>query len=262
MSWEIFEKIINDLSPHMEKIEMMDLFGLGEPFLDPLMPKRIRYAKERGFRNIGFSSNMALLNMNMSAERQLDILKSGIDTIIFSIDGATAPIYEAIRVNGKLQKTVANCLQMIALRNEGNYKTRFLVRFVRQEANAHEENAFLEFWEKHIDRSRRDFLGILPAHSWGSLKVTFSESELEKAACPFPFQVMYILADGQVTYCCKDWGEGKYNFGNVKNRNVIDIFNAPQFKAVRALHLAGKKNNLPMCKNCTVPYTEAGKYFR
>ncbi len=261
MSWELFEKIINDLSPHKEKIEMMDLFGLGEPFLDPLMPKRIRYAKEHGFRNIGFSSNMALLNM--SPEKQLDILKSGIDTIIFSIDGATAPIYEMIRVNGKFKKTVANCLQMIALRNEGNYKTRFLVRFVRQETNAHEENAFLEFWENHIDRSRRDFLGILPAHSWGSLEVGINRDDtLEKAACPFPFQVMYILADGQVTYCCEDWSEGKYNFGNVANADTIAIFNAPQFKAVRNLHLAGKKNNLPMCKNCTVPYTEQGKYFR
>lgn len=260
MTMEVFEKIINDLLPHKDKIEMMDLFGLGEPFLDPMMPRRIRYAKERGFKNIGFSSNMALFKM--TEEKQLDILKSGIDTIIFSIDGATASVYEAIRVNGKLKKTVANCLQMIALRNDGNYKTRFLVRFVKQKTNAHEENAFLAFWEKHIDRARRDFLGILPAHSWGSLTVDYGKSDLEEVPCPFPFQVMYILADGQVTYCAEDWGEGKYNFGNVRDKNVIDIFNAPQFKAVRALHLAGKKNNLPMCKNCTVPYTEAGKYFR
>lgn len=260
MTNELFEKIINDLIPHKEKIEMMDLFGLGEPFLDPLMPKRIRYAKEQGLRNIGFSSNMALLKM--TKEKHVEILESGIDTIIFSIDGATAPVYEAIRVNGKFEKTVANCLQMIALRNAGNYQTRFLVRFVKQDANAHEEQAFSDFWEKHIDRSRRDFLGILPAHSWGSLEVDISRDDnLERAACPFPFQVMYILANGQVTYCCEDWSEGKYNFGNVANENTIAVFNAPQFKAVRKLHLTGKKNNLLMCKHCTVPYTERGRKY-
>ncbi|TSC84149.1 MAG: putative Fe-S oxidoreductase [Parcubacteria group bacterium Gr01-1014_17] len=261
MTMELFEKIINDLSPHNGEVEMMDLFGLGEPFLDQLMSRRIRYAKKHGFRNIGFSSNMALFNL--SREKQEEMLESGIDTIIFSIDGATAPIYEAIRVNGRLEKTVANCLQMIALRNEGNYQTRFLVRFVRQETNAHEEKAFLEFWEHRIDRARRDFLGVLPAHSWGSLEVGINRDDtLEKTACPFPFQVMYILADGQVTYCCEDWSEGKYNFGNVANDNTIAIFNSPKFGTVRKLHLDGKKNNLPMCKHCTVPYTEAGKYFK
>lgn len=260
MTRELFEKIIDDLFPYREQIEMMDLFGLGEPFLDPLMPQRIRFSKERGFRNIGFSSNMALLKM--TEEKQREILESGIDTIIFSIDGATAPIYEAIRVNGKFEKTVANCLQMIALRNKGDYRTRFLVRFVTQEANMHEERAFVEFWEKHIDRSRRDFLGILPAHSWGSLEVgVHREDTLEKTACPFPFQVMYILADGQVTYCCEDWSEGKYNFGNVASENAVMVFNSPQFRAVRKLHAAGKKNNLPMCKHCTVPYTERDRRY-
>ncbi|TSC73238.1 MAG: putative Fe-S oxidoreductase [Parcubacteria group bacterium Gr01-1014_70] len=260
MTMEVFEKIISDLSPYKEKVEMMDLFGLGEPFLDPLMPKRIRHAKKHGFRNVGFSSNMALFNM--SREKQREILESGIDTIIFSIDGATAPTYEAIRINGRLEKTVANCLQMITLRNEGNYKTRFLVRFVKQKANEHEEQMFTDFWEKHIDRERRDFLGILPAHSWGSLEIDVSRNDtLEKEACPFPFQVMYILADGQVTYCCEDWSEGKYNFGNVKDNNTIVIFNGPQFKAVRTLHLEGKKNNLPMCRNCTVPYTERDRRY-
>jgi MoaA/NifB/PqqE/SkfB family radical SAM enzyme len=260
MEWKLFVKIIDDLFPHRKRIELIDLYGLGEPFLDRLLAERIRYAKERGFRNIGFSSNMALADLPVKKQRE--ILESGVDTIIFSIDGATAPVYEAIRVNAKFEKTVENCLRMIGLRNEGGYGTHFLVRMVKQKANAHEEKAFIAFWERHIDRSRGDFLGILPAHSWGTVTVPMREdAALERQPCPIPFEVLYILADGQVTYCHEDWGEGKFNFGNARNAPVIDLFNSPRLATIRRLHLAGDKNRLPLCNHCTVPYTDRDKRY-
>lgn len=258
MPTALFERIIDALRPYKKKIEMMDLFGLGEPFLDPFIYARVKYAKSAGFRNIGFSTNAAV----MTESKQLKILESGIDTIIFSIDGATKEIYEGIRVGSNFEKTISLCLEMIERRNKGNYQTRFLVRFIRQRTNRHEWETFKRFWEEKIDRKKRDFLGVYDAHSWQDFEVEIKRDEqTEREACPVPFEVLYVLSDGTVTYCSEDWGEGRYNFGNVKDTDPIEIFNSPRFKSIRQLHIQGQKNKLPLCRHCTIPYSEKTKEY-
>ena len=75
--------ILDELSPYVDEIEQLNFFFLGEPLLDPFIYERIKYAKKKGFRNIGISTNADLLDR----PRQIKLLESKIDTIIFSIDG-------------------------------------------------------------------------------------------------------------------------------------------------------------------------------
>ena len=92
MDMELFKKILNDLEPYRDKIEMMDFFGLGEPLLDPLIFKRIRIAKDMGFRGLGISTNADLLNK----DKQENLLKSGVNNVIFSIDGFKKQTHESL----------------------------------------------------------------------------------------------------------------------------------------------------------------------
>ena len=52
MKMDLFKKIIDDLSPYGDRIEQVDLFGLGEPLLDKHIVERIKYLKatEAAFR--------------------------------------------------------------------------------------------------------------------------------------------------------------------------------------------------------------------
>ncbi|KKU60162.1 MAG: hypothetical protein UX81_C0003G0022 [Parcubacteria group bacterium GW2011_GWA2_47_12] len=264
MEWDLYKKIIDELVPYREHIEMMDLFSLGEPLMDRLIFKRIKYAKDTGFKNLGISTNASLL----TARNQKLFFESGIDNIIFSIDGATKETYEAIRVGGNFEKVIANCTSAIALRNKGNYKTKFLVRFTRQDKNRREWPEFCKFWESKIDRSRGDFLGVYEAHTWGGTTGNKNDilhngrdEAIEKLPCYLIYDILNILADGTVPMCHEDWLNGGYNCGNVKDAGPIEVFNSSKYRKYREIHSAGDKAKMKICKGCTVLYSESTKQY-
>ena len=143
MSMEMFKNIIDSMLPYKDHIEKVDLFGLGEPLLDRHLFERIKYVKEKGFQNIAISTNADLLN----TEKQKLLLDSGIDTVIFSIDGIKKETHENIRKGVHFERLVDNCQNMIAMRDQGNYNTRFVIRFIRQPSNLKEWASFKQFWQ-------------------------------------------------------------------------------------------------------------------
>jgi radical SAM protein with 4Fe4S-binding SPASM domain len=259
MSMPLYQSIVDALSPHAAAIEKFDLFGLGEPVLDPKLNERIRYAKSKGFHDIGISTNADPL----TREKQEPLLQTGIDTIIFSIDGAVKETHEAIRVKTDFDSVVENCLSTIRLRDEKGYKTRFVVRFIRQEQNYNEWDAFKRFWLGVISPGKRDLLTLYDAHSWGGkvstkadvLKGHINNDSIETMACHH-LNNLLILSDGSVPLCSEDWLDSPFRLGNVKVQHPLEIFNSPKFERIRQVHAEGRKNRIPICRECTVLYSE------
>ena len=264
MPEKMFESIIDSLVPYKQKIEKVDLFGLGEPLLDKFIFDRIKYVKKSGFRNVAISTNADLLD----EDKQDLLLSSEIDTVIFSIDGIEAGTHESIRIGLDYNNLLKNCLSVIKKRNAGNYKTRFVVRFIRQEQNIDEWDRYKEFWEKQLSFDRRDLLIVYDVNSMGGSvdvasysKADFEQSGLidpvlEAKPCHMVTDRLIILNDGSVPLCCEDTPTNKFNFGNVTESRPIEIFNNKKFSQIRNLHLDGKKNDLSICKDCTLLYSE------
>jgi MoaA/NifB/PqqE/SkfB family radical SAM enzyme len=263
MPIDMYRGIINAMEPYIPHLEMMDLFGLGEPLLDPLIFRRIKYAKQRDFPSVGISTNADLLDN----EKQRHLLASGVDNVIVSIDGAIAETHEAIRVKSSFERVVANCRSLIEMRNHDGYETRVVVRFIRQDGNRSEWERFRDYWCKIVSHNKGDQVCCYDVHAWGDATAPKDDAlgaggrieHVERAACFMPFEVLYILADGSVVLCSEDWYDAKHNFGNVKDTSPIEIFNSKKFNAVRDLHLRGDKNKLPICRNCTMLYSNATK---
>ncbi len=259
MPVDMFENIIDSLVPYKEHLQMMDLYCLGEPLLDPHIFERIRYVKGKGFRNLGIATNADLLN----AEKQRLLLESGVDTVLFSIDGAKKETHESIRRGVTFERVVENCRSIIKMRNEGNYKSRFVIRFIRQDANRNEWEMYKQFWQARISKERRDFITVFDAHSWGGevstkdgiLKTDGRNPTIEKQPCYMIFDILYILSDGTVPLCSEDWHNANYNFGNINNSLPLEIFNCDRFNKIRDLHLAGNKNRMDICRECTLLYS-------
>ena len=263
MRMELFKKIIDSLEPHKDRFEALDIFGLGEPLLDPMIFDRIKYVKDKGFpQSVGFSTNADLL----SPEKQKKLLESGLDIVIFSIDGINAETHESIRPKTNFHRATKNVLDTIHMRNEGNHKTRFLVRFIRQDANRDQWEDYKTFWKTKLDFGKGDFITAYNMHNWGgecgSKEETLAATGLridpvvEKKACHKPFQILVVLADGTVPLCDEDFHHGKYKYGNANDSDVLEIFNSPAFNKTRELHRSGNKTDMEICKNCTVPYSE------
>lgn len=259
MPWELFTFIIEDLVNYKNKIEKLDLFGLGEPLLDPLIFQRIKYVKDKGFQNISISTNADLLNK----EKQKSLLETGIDTILFSIDGTKKQTHESIRRGVAFERVVENCKSIINLRDNGNYRTKFIIRFIIQDINKNELEDFKNFWKNILSKEKNDMIITYDMHSWGGqvlkkediLKGN-SNPEIDKKPCHHFTDILYILADGTVPICHEDALCAKYNFGNVKDSSPISVFNSAKRKEFLNLHNAGKKTELDLCRECTILYSE------
>ena len=260
MSLDLYKRLVDRLAPHRDTVRMFDLFGLGEPLLDPHIVERVRYARAAGFRNLSFSTNAHLL----SAEKQRALLEAGIETLIFSIDGFRAATHEAVRTRTKFDRVVGNCLEMIARRDAGDYPTRFVVRFVRQPSNQSEWEDYRAFWLDKLSLDRRDVLIRYDVHDWSGQvdgtallhAIDDSADPIAKEPCHHIFEKLVILADGSVALCFEDILDAQFGFGNAFEADPIDIFNAPGFHKLRRLHCDGKRTNLSICGHCSVLYGE------
>ncbi len=88
MDFGLFRKIIDTSSPFLQ---YLSFDGPGETTLYPRAFEMIRYARSKGIR-VMFSTNCSLLDAAMAGT----ILDSGVDLIIFSVNGATSEAYEMV----------------------------------------------------------------------------------------------------------------------------------------------------------------------
>jgi sulfatase maturation enzyme AslB (radical SAM superfamily) len=259
MPMDKYMALVDSLAPYRDTIELFDLFGLGEPAIDPHLADRVRYAKEKGFRNTCISTNAHLLDETKAGA----LMRAGLDTVIFSIDGASKETHEAARVRTGFERVVDNAVRAIRLRDAEGYKTRFVVRFVRQPANAHEWDTYLRFWQGVISPEKRDLIIRYDIHTWSGaiedgavVDQDWRDPVVDANACHHIFEKLVILANGAVSLCFEDILDAQFGFGNAFEADPIDVFNSPRFKKIRKLHAAGKRRNLKICDGCMVLYNE------
>jgi len=262
MPMELFCSIVDDLIPYKESIDKFDLFALGEPMLDPLLNERIKYVKKAGFRNLAISTNADI----MTAEKQDALLESGIETVIVSIDGVTKKSHEAIRKGSLFERVVENTESLIRKRDAGNYATRFVIRFIRQDVNYAEWEEYRRNWGERISPDKRDKVTRYDMHNHGgktgSKKEMVGEkmaAEIESKPCHFIFDILIILANGAVALCTCDFLEAQFDLGTIPPMTPIEAFNSEAFQKIRAAHIAGRKNDVPLCRECSIPYSETGR---
>jgi MoaA/NifB/PqqE/SkfB family radical SAM enzyme len=88
MSRETFDRI----AAHLGLAESVDFTGGGEPLKNPRLPEMVHVAKQAGCQ-VGFSTNA----MRLTPEISRQLLDAGQDWISFSVDAASAELYERIR---------------------------------------------------------------------------------------------------------------------------------------------------------------------
>lgn len=262
MKMDIYESIIDQMAPYVDNIEKFDLWCLGEPTIDPHLGKRIRYAKKKNFRNSAIATNGHSLNEDL----QKELIESGIDTIIGSIDAFNAETHAKIRVGLDYEKVMNNFRNIVDLRNKMNSKTRFIFRFVLQKGNMDQYPDFLEYWSKILDADKRDDIYSYNEHNWGGYmgdkKIMLGERyniEIEKKPCHYIFESMCILADGTLALCPADFLEGQFNLGNVNDVSPMEAFNSLAYQKLRKTHLNEEKNEISLCDTCTILYSNANR---
>src|SRR4051812_43096811 len=92
-------------------LEELHLQGLGEPMMHPRFFEMVAYAADKGIR-VTTNSNLTLLN----ARRAELAIRSGLDRLHVSLDGATAATYERIRKRAHFDRVERNIQLLLEAR--------------------------------------------------------------------------------------------------------------------------------------------------
>jgi radical SAM protein with 4Fe4S-binding SPASM domain len=246
MSFELFKKIIDEYSTS-STLRRVQMNNIGEPLLDSLLIKKVKYAKGKGIDQIFCFSNASLLDKKTSE----DLIDAGLDYMIISTDGTNRESYEKIRKNLKFNDVIENVRNFLIIRekNRAN-KPKIELHITISNENRLEEKKFVKSM-----RGLADYVSITHAHNWAGQQETKSVDLIQKnkktnlAPCSNLWSELTILWDGRVALCCLDY-EGKIILGDIKEESLKNIWNGKRIQAIRQSQLKSQFNQ-ELCKTCS-----------
>jgi len=253
MELNLFKKIIDEIR---ERSFMVCLWNQGESFLNKDFIKMIKYASEAGL------FTLVSTNGNVELDPQ-EIIDSGLDSMILSLDGATQETYNKYRINGKLDLVLNNVNKMIKARKKGGINKPFLRwQFLVLKHNEHEIDAIKklarEYEVDHLELktvqiySKEDINNFLPLNpKYRRYKIKNDDFELKvgiKNRCRRIWTSPVINWDGEVSICCFD-KDLEFPIGNVKNQQLEKIWKNNAINKIRQQILKNRKA-IAICRNC------------
>jgi len=265
LSLENFKKIIDDI-PNLKSIN----FGwAGEPLLNKEIFKMVKYASSKGIKT-GVSTNTVLLNEYVD-----EALKSGLDTLIVCLDGASKETHEKYRIGSNFESIKKNIKEFCQEKKKRKLKKpRVVLQSLLTKHNEHEVQDIIKL-AKSLGVNSLDFktlsLGssvslaekikrakeFLPSSKFSryNLKEGTPALKSKPKLCSWLRQSV-VLWNGDVTTCCYDF-EGSLKTGNVfRDGGFKKVWKSEKYKKYRK-KIIRKEFNL--CKNCsrTGEYTKS-----
>ena len=262
MSLEAFMKVIDELGGYLTKLE---LHNWGEPLLNKDVISMIQYAKDRRI-PVCISTNLTRLDEKMA----LQLVRTRIDKVFISCDGASPETYSTYRVGGDFDKVIAN-IHLLAEAKErlNNHYTRLILLFHVFRHNEHEIEKIKalaeglgvelrihrmrtdmgkELFEKTEDSMERD-KDWIPRSKEYCLADIDNKGKKTKPKCKHLWNTTVINWDGAVLPCCAVYGE-KYRFGNALKESFASIWNNEKYRLARREVLDKIKNSHTICHTC------------
>jgi radical SAM protein with 4Fe4S-binding SPASM domain len=284
MSFAQFKKIIDEIGTYLISI---DFFNWGEPLLN-----------KDDYRMIGYAHKQKIVttissNFQHFSERGADeMISSGLDNLILSIDGASQESYEKYRIGGNFQKAIDNISTLVKKKRESGVNHPYIYwQFLVMKHNEHEI-------EKASEMARElgvDTIGIDPAYlpvetreiamqclPSNSKYHRYNLEELEKKwqaqenqtqspqpsdtpstvsykrliNCSWLWTQTTINWDGGISPCCAIW-DPSHDFGNITGSSFKEVWNNDKYRASRIFSAKGEVDKtLTTCMIC--PFASHG----
>lgn len=236
MTLDLFRKVVDECAEL--GITHVRMHNYGEAFIDKKLVEKVRYAKDKGIKEVGVISNGSLITENVAR----GMIDAGLDAINISVDASGKDVFESTRIGLKYDKVIANIERLVRLRAEsGKRRPKLILSFVRQN-NSADEQAFIEHW-----RGIADKVHITDLHNWAGTLNTESDVNYP---CYRPWLTFTILWDGRVSLCCADF-DGKIILGDLNTSSIRDIWNAEPYRNARRQHL--ESGGPDICRSCDLP---------
>ena len=261
MDFEMYRKTVDEIKDYCV---WLTLYSWGEPFLNKDIDKYIDYAHRARLGTI-ISTN---LNKPLTPEMAEAVVRSGLDTMIISIDGVTQEVYEQYRVAGQLDRVLENLRLLVETKRRLGVHTPYLEwQFIVMKQNEHQIDAARalagEIGVDNIIFKNVDFpWGMddpalaeqwLPAGDSRYIRDgTFDRPYKEDgAACWRLWRTAVVNWDGGLAPCCY-LTDKKHDFGDVSKHSVAEIWNNDRYTAARGLFKGEAPGIYVGCLDCSV----------
>ncbi len=255
MSLDFYKRLIDDIKGDTFYLQ---LFFQGEPTINPLLPDMIRYARTKRM-YVSASTNANFVRPDTVAE----LLESGLDRLIVSLDGLSDETYRIYRIGGKLEKVLAalESIKQLKSRDVG-VRSEIIIQFLVTRQNEHEIPEARALARRYGATLALKTIQVYSLEGAGKFlpeneryrRYRMEDGKLRvKAAlknrCVRLWERGVVTWDGTVVPCCFD-KDARYPLGSTSELSFSEIWKSPAYQDFRRKILTDRRG-VEMCTNCT-----------
>jgi len=230
--FENFKKLIDDLHKTLLGISFS---YYGEPLLGKSLMQMVKYAHDKGIGTM-FPTNFSV---KISNDKAKEIVNSGLDMMMISLDGASKESYSKYRIGGNFDLILDNVQKIHQAKISLKSKSPHLRwKFIVFDHNQHET----EFAKQNYRRLGFDSLSLEGDMYNKESKEKIRKSKYlknirdKKLACFWVWFTLIIEFNGDVSPCCglDDLVTLEtFDLGNVYDTQVLDIWTGDSYQKLR-----------------------------
>lgn len=254
---ELYSNLLEDVKTHLI---FLYLYFQGEPFLHKDFIEMIRVAKRKKIVTITSTNGHFL-----TKSKCIDVVESGLDRLIVSVDGSTQDTYEQYRKEGSLEKVLKGLETLIAVKKEMKSSHPYIIlQMLVVAPNEHQIDQvhkigkqigvdevvcktaqIYDFKHGNVLIPSIDKYSRYKKNKLGTWEI---KNKLENQ-CWKMWHSAVSTWDGKIIPCCFD-KDATFEMGNAFTTPFKDIWMHPKYIKFRNSILSSRKN-IEMCKNCS-----------
>lgn len=237
MPLDLFKRVVDQAEGRCEAVT---LASRGDPLIAPDFIAMLDYCRGK-FLALKVNTNAWILD-----ERKCRaLLEAGVNTVVFSADAASEPLYSRLRVGGSLERVVRNVRRFRDIREKHYPDSRTITRvsgvFVDEKQSLDEMEAF---WGEMVDQ-----VAFVKYNPWEN---TYENPVNDVTTpCSDLWRRMFVWFDGRVNPCDVDF-KSSLAVGNAREKSLAELWRSEGYERLRALHLAKQRSQAFPCNRCTV----------
>ncbi len=248
------------VSEWSEFVFHVNFYFQGEPFIHPQLMQMVQLAHQKKIYT-AISTNAHFMGDKTVA----DIIDSGLDRIIISLDGFTQEVYEQYRVNGKVDDVKKAVKRLVdEKRRRGVHHPHVIVQTIVVKPNEHEVEEIKQ-WAKEVGVDEvkwktaqlyypADNHPLMPEQEKFRRYRKNADGKWEIKSrldnhCWRLWSSCVITWDGKIVPCCFD-KDAAHPMGSLREYSFSEIWNNESYRHFRGQLLKSRKS-IDICSNCS-----------
>ncbi len=248
------------VSTWSEFVFHINFYFQGEPFIHPQLLQMVNLAhKKKIYTAISTNAHF------MGEKTVADIIESGLDRIIISLDGFTQEVYEQYRVNGKVDEVKQAVKRLVdEKKRRGVSHPHVIVQTIVVKPNEHEVDE-IKRWANEIGVDEvkwktaqlyhpSDDHPLMPQNEKYRRYRKNADGKWEIKSrldnhCWRLWSSCVITWDGKIVPCCFD-KDAAHPMGSLREQSFHEIWNNENYRSFRGQLLKSRKS-IDICSNCS-----------